>query len=404
MLWGLASAPPALAQKLQDARTLDAQRGAMQLASRASSEEVVAALDLCAPCTDSGQCLSSICPTDPNGDNGICLQACDAAGQCPPNFSCNTPVDGAVRCEPNDGSVCPNPYRAPKNVFCRYPSTSANPEAIIDRQCADGLTCYHFPAASGATEVGVCVTRCSSTDASAACAPEESCCFGTNNDGSCNRSSTASTSVGGCFVEGDVGASCATADHSYCAKGATCVYPEVAAAAACYGTCGSGGGCPPGGFCAHVGNSDVCCNAKTLNLNDLTTCQPLQGICRREVGVACSENAECRLGTCQKNGRQSACSVACKSDLDCPAEDVDVNGDGVPDGGSTCLDFGGVQRCWPTNGPVTPPRCAIVSDADESKPGQGCQCAGGESSAAAVLVPLALVWRRARRRLRCAWR
>lgn len=372
--------------------------------SRATGAGVEAALDICAPCTDGSQCLASLCANNADGGAGTCMQACDASGACPTNFFCGTLADGTTLCLPNDDSVCANPYRAPKNVVCSFPGSADDPNAVIVRDCAPGLYCYRFPpVADGAGQAGVCVGFCSSTQASAACAPDETCCFDSAADGSCSSLSTAGKSSGGCFVVGDVGASCVAGDHSYCVQGSACIYPQVSTSAACYGLCSASSGCPPGGYCATVGGSRVCCNASTLNLNDLTTCEPLQGICRREVGVACSENSQCRLNVCQKNGSASACSVGCTSDADCPSEDVDANGDGVPDGGGACLDFGGVTRCWPVNGPANPPACARVQDGNGPAASHGCTCAGGEAAAGPLLAPLALLvrrWRRLRRRCR----
>lgn len=366
-----------------------------------SRDAVVSAVDLCAPCTDGGQCVSSLCPVDANG-NGVCLQACDAQGACPDNWECITLQDGTPVCYPNDATVCPPEYAGAKNTYCQLPATADNPNGGVKRQCAAGLTCYGFPADDGtaASQVGVCVTACSSRQATATCAPDETCCFDTAADRSCVTAPTVSRNVGGCFVLGDVGASCVAPDHSYCGGKVRCFTPNnLATSASCFGTCGDTS-CPSGAYCVNFDGLNVCCNSRTLDLNRPTaTCRPLQGICRREVGVACETSADCRLGLCQRNGNQSACSMTCASDADCPSADVDANGDGVPDGGGTCLNFGSANRCWPLNGPAAAPACATAQNVLAGDR-HGCQCSGGSQALAYLAAPLALGWRRWRRRSR----
>lgn len=365
----------------------------------AARQDVASAEDLCAPCDYSAQCTSGICATatDSNGDAfGLCMQPCASNNACPTDFLCIQSNDTVPvkMCYPTTASACPSPYRGAKNTLCYQEASSDDPNTGVDRTCAGGLTCYHFPSGTG-----VCVTECSSINAAASCAAGETCCFDTASDGSCVTTGTATVSTGGCFVVGDVGSGCAQPDHSYCVKGASCAYTQVAASAACYTNCDSSA-CTVGGYCVAVGADgnavNVCCDVRTLNLNDLLTCEPQQGLCRRELGVSCSVNAECLLGLCQKYGTQSACSVACTSDDDCPGTDADANGDGIADGGGQCLDMNGITRCWPRQGPITPPACA-TAQAVTGVARQSCRCSGGQDAAGAAAALAALAWRRRRR-------
>lgn len=330
--------------------------------------KAASAPDLCAPCNAGSQCESGLCALDSNGV-GLCTQPCDAKTACPDNFNCQETNTASI-CAPADATVCPNPYLAPLNTFCRVPASNSDPNLVINRSCDVGLTCFVFSSGYGA-----CVSGCSALDANSSCKFGQNCCFGTDSNGFC-MASTPTQSTGGCFSVQQVGDSCAQPDHSFCLTGSTCLYAQTASAAKCYSTCTTAAPCSIGGTCQSFQGAQVCCDAQSFNPNDISTCAPFAAICKREVGVVCSVNADCILGLCQKNNTQAACSTACVTDADCPGPSEDLNGDGVADGGSTCQTISGAQRCWPTQGPAAAPACSVpkVASATALKD-EGCSCA-----------------------------
>jgi hypothetical protein len=349
--------------------------------------------DLCAPCNAGDQCDSGLCALD--ADNvGICTQICDSKTVCPDNFTCTDTTVGSV-CAPTDATVCPDPYRAPLNTFCQVPASSNDPNLTIMRDCDAGLTCFVFPSGYGA-----CVSACSALDGNQACKFGQSCCFGTDANNYC-LASTPTQSLGGCFQVQQVGDSCAQPDHSFCVPGSTCLFAQTASAAKCYTTCGPSAPCGPGGTCQSFQATQVCCDARTYNPNDASTCSPFAEICKREVGVVCTANTDCRLGLCLKNNSQAACSTACVTDADCPGPSEDVNGDGMADGGSTCQAFGNEHRCWPIQGPAAAPACAVAKTyaLPASKDG-GCSCAQSQTWPMSAIIAMGWGVRRrwARRR------
>jgi hypothetical protein len=380
-----------LAVFASDAKSLKLDAGGdppMRWLSKAASSP-----DLCAPCNAGSQCESGLCALDSNGI-GFCTQVCDANTPCPDNFTCQDTNSASV-CAPADATICPDPYLAPLNTFCRVPSSDNDPNLLIVRNCDVGLTCFVFPSGLGA-----CVNACSALDANQACKFGQTCCFGTDPNGFC-LASTATQSTGGCFLVQQIGDSCVQPDHSFCAQGSTCLYAQVASAAKCYSLCSPSVPCPAGGTCQTFQGSQVCCDSQSYNPNDTSTCAPFAQICKREVGVVCSSNADCRLGLCLKNNTQAACSTTCVTDADCPSASEDVNGDGVADGGSTCQNIGGEQRCWPTQGPAAQPSCATAKTAAGGpyKDG-GCSCAQSQVWPLSGLMAAAVAVRRRARGVR----
>lgn len=355
--------------------------------------KVASSPDLCAPCNAGSQCDSGLCALDSN-DVGMCTQSCDANTSCPDNFVCQDAGTASV-CAPGDATVCPNPYLAPLNTFCNVPSTDDDPNLLITRTCDVGLTCFVF-----ASTYGACVNACSALDSNQSCKFGQNCCFGADANGYCG-SSTATQSTGGCFSVQQVGDSCVQPDHSFCVEGSTCLYAQTASAAKCYSLCSTTSACADGGTCQTFQGSSVCCEAQSYNPNDASTCAPFAPVCKREVGVVCSTNADCLLGLCQKNNTQAACSTTCVTDADCPGASEDVNGDGSADGGSTCQTIGGEQRCWPVQGPAAAPSCAtpLVASTTTLK-NSGCSCAQNQVWPSCGLIALGVMVQRrfARRR------
>ena len=383
----------ALAVLASDAKSLQLNAGEdppMRWMARAASSP-----DLCAPCNAGSQCESGLCALDNTGV-GICTQVCDAKNPCPDNFVCQDTSTASV-CAPGDATICPNPYLAPLNTFCRVPSANNDPNLLIQRSCDVGLTCFVFPSGFGA-----CVTACSALDASQSCKFGQTCCFGTDDNGFC-MGSTPTQNSGGCFLIQQVGDSCVQPDRSFCVQGSTCLYAQTAAAAKCYGLCSEEAPCGPGGTCQTFQGAQVCLDTQSYNPNDASTGTPFSPICKRDVGVVCSQNADCRLGLCQKNNTQAACSTACVTDADCPGQNEDVNGDGVADGGSTCQSIGGEQRCWPIQGPAAEPSCAVAKTGPTGpyKDG-GCSCAQSQVWPVSGLMAGGMMlsrWLRRRRRI-----
>lgn len=359
----------------------------MRWLSRAAS-----APDLCAPCNAGSQCETGLCAIEASGV-GLCTQMCDSKTLCPDNFTCQETGSASI-CAPGDATICPNPYLAPLNTFCRVPSSNNDPNLLITRNCDVGLTCFVFPSGYGA-----CVSACSALDQNQACKFGQSCCFGTDDSGFC-MGSTPTQSTGGCFTVQQIGDSCAQPDRSFCVQGSTCLYAQTASAAKCYSLCSDKSPCSPGGTCQTFQGAQVCCEAQSFNPNDVSTCAPFAAICKREVGVVCSSNNDCRLGLCQKNNTQAACSTACVTDADCPGPSEDINGDGVADGGSTCQTIGGESRCWPTQGPAAPPACATPRAAPGPLKDGGCSCAQSQVWPSSAVLALWVWGHRALKRSR----
>jgi MYXO-CTERM domain-containing protein len=362
-----------------------------------------AAVDLCAPCANGEQCGSGLCLIDNATGEGICSQKCTLNGTtpCPNGFTCTTLSGSAYNvCNPNDDTVCPSIYvGAALNDACQYNvAKSANSNTVLTRPCLGDLYCFVYPSNDGA-----CLNKCSSHDPNYVCHQQgQICCFGLDANGYCAPSSQP-TDTGGCIQIQQVGDSCVEPDQSVCVQGAGCFSPTQAGAqgSRCYGLCPTGS-CAGNAVCATIRGAQVCCDAARYNINDASTCQPLAGSCKLGIGVACTLNADCKQNYCAKKGNQSACSRSCLSDADCPDASVDANGDGVPDGGGSCIDLGAEQKyCWPRQNPAAQPNCFLsASAAAAADPGGGCNC---RSAAAAPLWGVALLGvalQRSRRRSR----
>lgn len=358
-----------------------------------------AVVDLCAPCSIGAHCMSNKCLLDAN-NVGLCSQVCAANTDCPTSFTCNASLG---MCQPNTAATCPSPYPTPLNQLCQIPPINGNANTLLQRDCAAGLACYTFLPDSTGYALGVCVEQCSTLSNSAVCPFGDTCCFGNTADGSCVSTISSDATLGGCFFLGDVGDSCADGNRSYCLPGATCMYTTSPSAARCYDVCDQGL-CNEGGTCQSVNGVDVCCDKSRFVANDIDSCVPAPGYCRRETGVRCDKNEQCKKGFCLKSGTMAACSEPCVSDSDCQAPSTDVNGDGTADGGSTCRSYGQQKYCWPTNGPVAAPACASIAQERSSLlRGSGCTCRSSEG-AAVGLGALALLAVRSVRRRRDAGR
>jgi hypothetical protein len=362
--------------------------------------------DLCAPCSLGDQCDSGTCLVDNATGDGVCTQTnCAPTGTtpCPSGFTCQKSQNtGKSYCNPNDETVCPAVYQGVElNDISVLPQSAAlNPNGAFSRPCRKGLVSFPFP-----TGIAACLNTCSSIDPNLTCEPNQRCCFGPGLDanGYC-RNSTSPSMVGGCIAIQNVGSNCAEPDRSVCTMGAVCFSTGVAADAKCYVSCAAGD-CSADGRCATIDNIPVCCDLAQYSVNDAATCVPVGSTCSLGVGVACTLNADCESQYCLKKGSQSACSVPCTSDANCPAASDDVNGDGIADGGGTCLTLGTGKYCWPRTTPAAQPNCFLAAVAASAAPADnsdGCTCRNANDAPLWALALWGLVLARRRRRLRRA--
>ncbi len=322
--------------------------------------------DLCLSCRSGSDCITGVCGTI--GGVGICTQTCASpAYACPRGFACTNGATGSNFCWPIRADQCAATYQGqPLNAVCQS-LPSSDPKAGIVAPCQAGLTCFGF--SSG---LGECVEGCSTTDTSQLCRAGLSCCLQVDADGHC-VSTSAATSAGGCFQIRHAGDSCVQANQSVCDASTSCLYIEDPTLAKCYRTC-------PAGSCSDAAEScvvspskaQICCDTNRYAAKDFATCVPHAGPCPRGIGVKCSQNSDCESLICLKNGTAAACSVACRGDADCPGAAVDVNGDGLPDGGSSCIAAGAQAMCWPKAGPIDLPACALVGNGNDQAPSGGC--------------------------------
>jgi hypothetical protein len=352
--------------------------------------------DLCKGCLDGTTCLSGVCGIlgSGAGAQGICTQSCAApAYACPAGFSCTSATQSLNICWPIAAGQCAITYTGePLNAVCRRPAGATGTSSAIAEPCQAGLSCFIFP-----SQVGSCVNSCSSVDSSIHCGTGFTCCYGIDTAGGCAKSSAAKTQ-GGCFQLRHAGDSCVQANQSVCDSSTQCLYTEDPTLAKCYHMCPTGT-CPsseetcvplPGSQpAAGATGGGVCCQTKTFAAGDFATCVPQPGPCPRQLGVTCSVDADCTSGLCLKYQGGAACSVACRSAADCPGVSVDVNEDGVPDGGSACLPIGIGTQCWPNTGPLPPPACAVTATAAAAAVQHGCGCSSTQPSAAWPLAVLA---------------
>lgn len=364
---------------------------------------VVSAADLCAYCTTGDQCDSGLCPIPNASTNkiGTCSQKCAVDGSigCPIGFTCMNPNDSTVdTCIPNDTKVCPAIYIGTLlNQVCYFPDAASDANSGFQRDCATGLACVTFRESG----IGACLNKCSSIDPAYICNPNQRCCFGLDANGTC-LASTATQTLGGCIQIQSVGDACVNADQSSCVAGAICVNTGTSSGTdKCFASCAADStSCPTGGTCATINNQPICCDALQYNPEDQTTCYPIAGSCKLNVGVACTSNVDCKTNQCKTNGTAKACSSPCNTAADCPSDTADVNGDGVADGGSLCITLSPNNNyCWPKTTPATQPDCFFLAT-QEAAAGQnsGCNCQGAPAAGVWWLALVAIAYRAAQRR------
>jgi hypothetical protein len=298
-------------------------------------------------------------------------------GDYPSGMTCvGTDQDWSV-CWPETSTSCgDSSYRAVLNEVCFDAGSNASSESDdYYRPCGPDLICFGFkPRCAG--QQGACVQYC---NASSPCQDGNlTCCYGVDDLGNC-LGSTASEH-GGCFDIRREGESCATAEQSICESGAACFHFGDPVLSKCYGLCPTVDACRDTETCMTF--SDACYNQFSMCCDDdglPEECLPGGEDCLSDVGVACRRNEDCDSGMCLSYDGHAACSRWCNpvTGVGCPG-DVDVNGDGLTDGGFRCgLPPGvGEGRCWPaTNMPADPPACAGAGQSAD--PPSGCCNATG---------------------------
>ncbi len=334
------------------------------------------ALDLCSPCTAGAQCSSGVCVAE-GGPTGVCTQLCvggslpggegGTGASCPSGMECIPTDQSWSVCWPNAGSSCGAvDYRGVLNEVCFRDNNPSTEDDDWFKPCGPELLCFGFkPRCEG--KEGRCVKYCNATGSRC---PDGnmSCCFGVDDNGSCLGS--AAGTHGGCFDIRRVGETCVGGEQSICEAGAGCFYFVDASVplSRCYPLCTTSGTCEGSDVC--VGFQDQCQNQFALCCdgdawNDEEGCVPSDEIAYYDVGVMCRRNEECDSNLCLSFEGESACSRWCNpvTGVGCPG-DIDVNADGVADGGFRCLLISGEGRCWPRNGPVEPPGGGAVPPPD----------------------------------------
>ncbi len=366
-------------------------------------------LDLCAPCNAGSQCSSGVCINDGTSTEGICTQTCvggslpdstTSGSGCPDALTCTATDQGWSVCWPDDVEACAATYlRGGLNDVC-YLDQGTTDDTSDDwfQACGPDLVCFGFKSRSEG-QGGACVSYCNNGDRPC---PDESgltCCFGVDDLGNCTPA-TASTPVGGCFDLRRPGESCVLPEQSICAEGSSCFHFGDPTAAKCYRTCQqSETECNAAAetcmtFTDEAGSLQfsLCCDNTALK-DDL--CVPSADITYYELGVRCDDSTQCDSGLCQGFDGDKACSRPCNAvtGVGCPG-DIDVNGDGVKDGGFRCILISGEGRCWPARDPVNP--AGFTSDTDASS---GCCNATGlkpQDALLTVLLVLPFIYRRRR--------
>ena len=336
--------------------------------------------DLCSPCTSGDQCANGLCVNDGrDGSTSLCTQACSASfdALCPIGMSCIAAGDTSV-CWPASGTCVGNDVRGALNQTCYVEATgSFSP-------CGPELTCAFFmPRAEG--QVGACVGYCNASDSPCPDA-NQTCCFGVDARGNCIEHDPA-VIHGGCFDLRREGESCVTAEESVCEAGLGCFnFSEFgdASTSRCFRYCDASG-CGGGQVCLAFGLSgggeaDLCCKDGT-GLQGQPPCEPTDKVQSLDVGVSCSQNADCDSGDCLTYGGERACTRSCNpvTGYGCPG-DIDVNGDGLTDGGFTCRLINGEGLCWPKLGPAVPPAGWIAPDLGGAPDGGCCNAQGKPAS------------------------
>lgn len=342
-------------------------------------DKVVAADDLCAPCTDGAQCVTGLCGGQDSSGHGLCTQVCTAPSYaCPDGSLCSpTNVTGKTVCLPSQPGSCQALWDGvPINQLCTQQASAANPNAYFHRDCESGLACFTFISQNAA-----CVDLCDPTDPTLQCDAGFRCCYGVNANGSCVTSASPTVPQGGCFQTRVAGDSCVLPNQSICSDTTSCFTSGTPENARCYNFCDSNGSCGAGETCVNnvfgdgSGNAlAVCCEAAKWDPKTPSSCVPRAGPCLRQESVTCNNNGDCLSNYCLKLSSGAACSVSCQTDADCTAAGVDVNNDGVGDAGSHC-DTASGNHCVPNGAPVAAPACATPAQAAAK---QGCgNCAEG---------------------------
>ncbi|MEE8408965.1 MAG: matrixin family metalloprotease [Myxococcota bacterium] len=359
------------------------------------------AIDLCAPCTAGDQCSSGVCISE-GGSDGICTRTCvggalpggDTIETCPTGMMCIPTQQGGNVCWPESATSCGTPAaRGELNSECYRENDPSNQADDWFFACGPELICFGFKARSEG-QIGACVQYCNASDRP--CRDGNmACCFGVDDLGACLGPSAGVH--GGCFDIRRAGESCVTAEQSICESGTSCFYFDDPALSKCYTLCSSNSSCHDSESCMSYpdGNNNqfsLCCAA-----SELPACLPSDEIFFFDVGVACRLNDECDSKLCLNFDGQAACSRWCNpvTGSGCPG-DIDVNGDGITDGGFRCLLIAGQGRCWPLTGPADPPANAHRG---VDPPGGCCESAAvrpGDMFLMALLFSPLFV-----RRLRC---
>ncbi|MBI5508878.1 MAG: matrixin family metalloprotease [Deltaproteobacteria bacterium] len=369
-------------------------------------------LDLCQKCTAGSQCASGVCINSGGTTDGICTQTCvggtlpdsttEGSG-CPAGLTCVGTDQGWSVCWPDDPVACAAQYsRAKLNDSCYYEGDPSSNADDWFKSCGPELVCFVFKERCGGRE-GACVTYCNATDKPCPTESGLTCCYGVDVNGGCLGPS-ADRVHGGCFDLRRPGESCVTAEQSICGDGSGCFNFGDLSTSKCYHMCQAGDSACNTDVETCVTWSDdcqnqfpLCCDTEDYEANGNTTCKPTDLIQYYDVGVACTESAECDSGLCQTYDNAKACSRSCNAVTGggCPGN-IDVNADGLNDGGFRCLLIANEGRCWPIDGPVAPPANTAIDD------GGGCCNAtrlrpGDVLLAALLWLPMAVArWRRRR--------
>ena len=360
------------------------------------------ALDLCQPCTAGSQCASGVCINQGGTTDGICTQTCvggdlpnstsNTGTGCPTDLTCTATDQGWSVCWPDDLAQCAAKYsRAKLNEICYKAADTSTGQAEYFKACGADLICFVFKDRCGGRE-GACVTYCNATDQPCAEESGYSCCFGVDSLGNC-LGTASDRPHGGCFDVRRPGESCVTPEQSICSNGSSCFYfDNDKTQSKCYTMCTSSvGSCDADAEVCVTYSDDcnnsfsMCCDSSVYD-DQTKTCVPTDAIQYWDVGVRCEDSSQCDSGLCQTFQGDKACSRPCNpvTGGGCPGN-VDVNGDGTPDGGFRCLLISDQGRCWPTYGPVDPPATSDTSD-------EGGGCCNAMTLRVGDLFLTALVW------------
>lgn len=355
----------------------------------------------CQPCSAGEDCDSGFCLTD--GVASYCSTVCSTDSDCETNFSCLLTSTGTGGCFPLNPDDCGTDPRSGLNELCFVPQGAADGSDYYNA-CRPGLICFGFQPLCGSI-TGACVLLC---DTNNPC-PEENltCCAGQDDAGNCELPSPEQT-FGGCFDIQVKGQSCVSPEQSLCASGNGCYHFGDESSSRCFAECINSDDCAATEGCYSFGVQDESCEGtvQVCCREDRELCVPAEAEALSGLGLRCTRNADCDSGLCLKYNGEGACSRSCDANtmVGCPEGDVDIDLDGVTDGGFECIDVGSGGRCWPVNGPV-----GQLGDGDgdsgETPESTGCCNAIGPAPSVAtqifhVLLFSPLFWMRFRRRRR----